>query len=248
MHSSKCDKCEEFHRNGHKTQLSPPDKDDKNLDKTTSVPTSQTSDSNEWSWENAKILPDGSYTGEWSNSRGRHGWGMMEYNPNVQEFDKYEGGWDENRHHGWGCMKYKSNNANHWSEYTGGWDENKKHGYGKMIYSDGSTYVGGWNNDERHGYAVYHYITTHGTNAIYRGCFKLDERYEGTVTGKNNSGVSLEYFGRFRENTFEDREAFVLIGGHPSHREYRGDNWIHHQKGGSKPNDELDCLKGERSR
>ena len=214
----------------------------------TSTPTGQPSDSKEWSWQIAKNLPEGSYTGEWSNSIGRHGWGTMEYNANVQDFDKYEGGWDENRHHGWGCMEYKRNNANHWSEYTGGWDENKKHGYGRMIYSDGSTYVGGWNNDERHGYGVYHYTTIQGIQVTFRGCFKLDEKYEGTITGKTSSGISLEYFGRFRENMFDDRSAFVLIGGHPSYREYRADSWKHHGKDGSKPNDELDCLKGERTR
>src|SRR5208282_6813223 len=103
-------------------------------------------------------------------------------------------------------------------------------------------------NDERHGYGVYHYTTLQGIQATFRGCFKLDEKYEGTITGKSSSGISLEYFGRFRENMFEDRSAFVLIGGHPSQREYRDDNWKHHGRGGSHPHDELDCLKGERPR
>ena len=241
MHCAVCDNCALYHFRDHKPEVESKSSNQK-VQKPAAPMAKSSPKSGDWIWGKHK-MDVGVYTGEWSDSHdGPHGFGTMNYYPTNAEFVCYEGGWDHGRRHGFGTMTYKSN-IHGWSKYTGGWNEDVKHGNGIMMYFDlTSYYEGGWKADQRHGYAVFHYKSKLGVPVIFKGCYEMDKKWEGDITGKNAAGVPLEYFGRFNEDMFKDSRALVRIGGHQENRPYDYDIWKQH--GNRKP-DELECLKGE---
>ena len=69
----------------------------------------------------------------------------------------------------------------------------------------------------------------------------MDKKWEGKITGMNEDETSLEYFGRFDQDTFQDPCSLVKIGSHEEQRSYEHDHWF---RDDDAKVDELDWLKG----